>query len=453
MSLEACKLPLMYLFVLLCAIQQKDEEIIKRQNVTIESLKKQLDTYMSKANKDLSHKEQKITEILDEKFEMETALQERIYELESELKSLANIHREDKHNHESIIKMLREQLSSLNESREAIKANLVKEMHEMKIGYEESIDHYRKKVESIESQLAFANQQTESERNELANTKAIFVTRLEECNRERNEATTKLKQITQDFEAVKTARGKDIELLESELEKAYASKLESDKQLKDTKRQLQNALHSLDEMALDGGKMRTDLEEIMNTFHTEKDTLHKELVGLRHQAEEQKTTIYHLNQENRRYEHACDDLRSQIKELEAKLRNEARQHDDDTNGREMLLLEIKYLKNMLEKTTSANTSAPTERSASENSAVVEQLRQNKNQLEELIESNRKSIEQLRANEKLKSAELSKAKQTIQMLKTKEKYLESRVESLASQITKTVQEYETRLGEARELGRM
>jgi methyl coenzyme M reductase subunit D len=53
-----------------------------------------LEASISKASKDVSHKEQKITEILDEKFEMETALQERIYELESEKKSRMNIHRE-----------------------------------------------------------------------------------------------------------------------------------------------------------------------------------------------------------------------------------------------------------------------------------------------------------------------------------------------------------------------
>jgi predicted nucleic acid-binding Zn-ribbon protein len=70
------------------------------------------------------------------------------------------------------------------------------------------------------------------------------------------------------------------------------------------------------------------------------------------------------------------------------------------------------------------------------------------------ESNRaleEQVEQLRASEKSRAAELSQARQMIQKLKTKEKYLESRVESLANQITLTVQEYETRLGEAREMG--
>lgn len=413
-----------------------------------------MEASISKASKDVSHKEQKITEILDEKFEMETALQERIYELESEKKSRMNIHREEKHNLESMIKMLREQLSSANDSRESTKASMLEDMEEMKKGYDENIAHFKSKIADLESQLLVAIQEIETEKNESTKAKSVFVTRLEECSKERNNVTAKLNQLTKDFEDAKVARGKDIELLESELEKAYASKLESDKQLKDTKRQLQNALHSLDEMALDGGKMRNDLEDIMNTFNSEKDSIHRELVELRHKVEEQKNTIYNLNQDNRSYERSCDELRAQIRELEGKLRNGARQSTDSSDGDQMLQLEIKYLKSMLEKATSSNTpSTPISYYPSESNAAIEQLRKEKYQLQDQIDSNKKFMDELRSNEKVKSAELSKARQTIQMLKTKEKYLESRVESLASQITKTVQEYEMRLGEARELRRM
>jgi chromosome segregation ATPase len=122
-------------------------------------------------------------------------------------------------------------------------------------------------------------------------------------------------------------------------------------------------------------------------------------------------------------------LRSKIRELEAK------GHNGSSDEKEMMQLEIKYLKSMLGKANSTiNSSANSmcEKNGS-NSTLEEQ------------------VEQLRANEKSRAAELSQARQMIQKLKTKEKYLESRVESLANQITKTVQEYETRLGEAREMG--
>lgn len=385
---------------------------------------------MAKCQADLAQKEEKITEILDEKFEMETALQERIYSLEGQLKSISNGHKEEKHNDESVIKKLKEQLNIANESSEEMKASLVKGMEEMKQGYTESVDIYKKKIADLESKLAHATKEAESAKKELLDAKSMFVTRLEECNRERNNAVSKLDQMTKDSENAKAARGKDINLLEAELDKAYASKLETDKQLQDTRRQLHNALHSLDEMAADGGKMRTDLEGIMNHFHTEKDAIHRELVELRYLTEDQKITIHHLNLEKGRCEQSCDELRCRIRELEGISKG---RHSGSSEENDMLKLEIKYLKNKLEKANFVTGPTYTNRFMKpENDDAL--------------------IDELRASEQLKSVELSKAKQTIQKLKTKEKYLESRVESLANQITKTVQEYETRLGEARELGR-
>jgi chromosome segregation ATPase len=403
--------------------EEKHQATIQRQTAQIESLK----TSLAKLKAELAQKDTKISEILDEKFESETALQERIYRLESEIKSLSNGHKEDKSNYESMIKALKEQLNTANQSCEEEKASLVKGMEEMKDGFTQSIDVYKQKVADLESRLDLATQQYESITKEFSDTKSLFAMRLEECNREKNEVVSKLEQANKEYGSAKAARGKDINMLESELEKALASKLETDKQLKDTRRQLHNALHSLDAMSIDGGKTRADLEDIMKHLNTEKDLLHRELVELRYQTEEQKNTIKYLNLDKRRCEESCDALRSKIRELEAK------GHFGSSDEREMMQLEIKYLKNMLDKANTINSSSTKCGKNESNRALEEQ------------------VEQLRASEKSRAAELSQARQMIQKLKTKEKYLESRVESLANQITLTVQEYETRLGEAREMG--
>jgi hypothetical protein len=54
------------------------------------------------------------------------------------------------------------------------------------------------------------------------------------------------------------------------------------------------------------------------------------------------------------------------------------------------------------------------------------------------------MEQLRSTQREKSLELSRAQQMIQVLKSKERYLESMVDSLVDQISKTVRDYEMRI---------
>ena len=380
---------------------------------------------------DLIKKDDKISEILDEKFETETALQEKIYELESQIKPLTNDRKEEKHNYEKTIKNLTDQISAADHKSEETKMSLTQSMEEMKLGYTESIDAYKKQITDLELKLELANKDTESVKKELSDAKTMFAIRLEDCKKERDEIDSRLEQVTNDFGQAKAARGKDIGMLESELEKAYASKLEADKQLQDTRRQLHNALHSLDEMAFDGGKMRSELNRIMNHLYNEKDSLHRELVDLRLRAEDQENKIYHLNQDNNRYEQTCAELRAKIGQLERNSNQSMGRYGMSSDEKDMMKLEIKYLKNMLEK-TNAGTHIDGSQKPENNEALIEELK---------------------VNEKAKCLELSAAKQTIQKLKTKEKYLESRVESLANQITLTVQEYENRLGEARELGQI
>ena len=61
-----------------------------------------------------------------------------------------------------------------------------------------------------------------------------------------------------------------------------------------------------------------------------------------------------------------------------------------------------------------------------------------------LETDRVKLSAQLAQKHETSVELSHAKQTIEVLKSKERYLESRVDSLANQISKTVQDYEMKL---------
>ena len=89
-------------------------------------------------------------------------------------------------------------------------------------------------------------------------------------NQEKESLALQLDQARKDIESIKSVRNKDIQLLESELDKTYKSKVEMDVELKDAKRQLATALRNLDEMTTDGGQMRNDLEGFVNDFTKEK---------------------------------------------------------------------------------------------------------------------------------------------------------------------------------------
>jgi len=281
--------------------------------------------------------------------------------------------------------------------------------------------------------------------------------------KEKNELAVELEKARHDIACLKSVQNKDIQLLESELDKTYKAKVEMEVEFKENKRQLHNALRNLEDMAQDGGKMRCDLEGVVHDFTQEKKHYQKEIDHLKKLKEEQMSKIDKLERENEQYEDSCKELRKSVERLEDRLMKEMRnkKHNEEESGdRDVLLLEIQYLKSKLEKaeenatsysadavavaSAAAEAASTNQAEISQHEANITQLQSEKLQLSTQIAHHAESMEQLRLNQRETSKELSRAQQTNQILKSKERYLESRVESLANQISKTVQDYEMRL---------
>ncbi|EED88549.1 predicted protein [Thalassiosira pseudonana CCMP1335] len=273
--------------------------LFEQQEVELETLRSEHLTALDSAKHQLSQKEKELSSALKEKSTLESYLRDEISSLESEVLSLKDTREHEKRYHAKVVETLKEEVSSARKLCDESKSTLMLEMEEEKKGYEEKVSFYKGEMESLRNQLQVARQQGECDRKELNSIKSLYEGRLEESTREKNEMEAKLEKTLKDIEALKAVRGKDIELLESELEKTYASKLETDQQLKDTKRQLQMSLRSLDEMALDGSKMRSDLESIMKDFQVQKFNLSKEITTLKMMNEEQKDVVRELTLENK----------------------------------------------------------------------------------------------------------------------------------------------------------
>jgi hypothetical protein len=115
--------------------------------------------------------------------------------------------------------------------------------------------------------------------------------------------------------------------------------------------------------------------------------------------------------------------------------NESKRHHTD----------LSLLKSQFQKITlDLVTEEATQLELSEKNAKISQLEAEKLRLSTQIAQLWESMEQLRSTQREKSLELSRAQQMIQVLKSKERYLESMVDSLADQISKTVRDYEMRI---------
>lgn len=350
-----------------------------------------------------------------------------------------------KRHHDTVVEGLKEELAKARKIRDENHLSLKRDMEEMKRDHEENISFYKEEAESLRSQLRVAKQKIELDRKERGQKIDEYEKRLAGSDSKNEELISSLTQCKKELEVIKSEHGKDMKILESELQSTYASKAGVEKDLEETRKQLKNVLRAMDEMALDGGKMRTDLEAIMNEFLNEKQQYHDELVMQKNRINEQRGVIEAINREKELHEKMCEELQANIQELE-----------DQLKGKNELEREINYLKNRLEKSSSfgncgesVESGSSTEPQNGHTIAALDQLRAEKRELQIELESNRKLIEELRMNERGKCTELSKAHQTIQILRSKERYLESRVESLSHQIARTVQDYEMRLSEARE----
>ena len=300
-------------------------------------------------------------------------------------------------------------------------------------------------------------------------------------------------------------------MLESELEKTSKHNLELEIELKETKRQLQSAVKSLDVITLDGGKMRSDLESIISDFASEKEALVTEITQLKARRESNSARVDKLMRENQRHENKSRELRQDIESLEIRLKktmdyneqlkneqdrreNEIRSNEEgkrceidnlksELSRMEALQQNVKALEEKLTKSTEQNEQllADRERIESEMRSKddgekqslqheIACLKSNLNRMEDearaasdkmtsdyerkladlqdQISQNLTALRSYKQEQDEKSAELSRAHQTIEIHKSKERYLESRVESLATQIADTVQDYEMRLAASR-----
>ena len=155
-------------------------------------------------------------------------------------------------------------------------------------------------------------------------------------------------------------------------------------------------------------------------------------------SDEHRMQLQHLKKEKEQYEHECNELRQSITLLEERLmqeKEESKRHHTD-----LLLLKSQYQKNTLDLVTQEATQLE----LSEHRVKISQLEAEKLRLSTQIAHYRESMEEFCSAQQKKSLDLSHAQQMIQVLKSKERYLESKVDSLTNQISKTVQDYEMRM---------
>ena len=437
---------------------------------TIYELKNARRESFSETRRKLSTAEIDLANTISDKREIEKSLNDQISDLKNELQMQRNTSDTVKRHHAQIVEGLKSDLAKARQLREESASSLQRDMETMKIEYDENMKYYKDEVESLRSQLRNTKQRADSDRMEwMNNLQPTYERQLESVTKEKDSFAQQLAHANNDIECLKTVRDKDIEMLESELDKTYKVKVEMEVEFKDTKRQLQNALRSLEEMVVDGGRMRTDLEGVMNGFSKEKQHYQNESNQFQSANAQQKGQMEELKREKDRFEESCLELRSSVQTLEDKLMKEAdnvqkledklikemNQHrkKDTDEGKDVLVLEIQYLKNKLEKaeevieSSSALAVFREQKLASTNQieiselkALVSQLQSEKHQLQSQLAPH----DNLLHNQRDTSADLSRAQQTIQILKSKERYLESRVESLANQISKTVQDYEMKI---------
>lgn len=348
---------------------------------------------------------------------MERSYQDQIADLQSQLKVRSSSCEDIKRNHDKVVEGLKADLVRARQLHDESTSRLQQDISIMKA-------EHKNKVDSLQSQLQSVKTRGEAERKDWA---MKYEDKLHCVEEQRDLLSTQVVQSRNDIETLKSVHEKDTQLLESELDKTYKAKVELEAECKDVKHQLHNALRSLDVMASDGDKMRLDLESMCSDFSKEKNHYQQEISHLKNEGES---------------------LRSKLDEATRRERSKLQHntvHDQAKSGsnreQDELLLEIQHLRNKLEK---AEVKAMNDSSLSEYTAHITQLQAEKMKLSKLIAEHSKSAEAQRIIQRETSAELSRAKQTIQILKSKERYLESRVESLADQISQTVRDYEMRL---------
>jgi chromosome segregation ATPase len=330
-----------------------------------------------------------------------------------------------KSEHDSIVDSLRRDLVAGNKIQDDKQSSYQNDIEVLKRNHIKEVSFFKEEIEEIKQQLKIAMEIGDADRNGL---KEIEM-KLAESKNDNSELVKQLKQAQDVANRLKSNSESDMQLLESELDKTLKDKVVVEHELKETKRQLSSALQNMDEMAMDGGKMRKDVEGMMANFTKEKENFQKEISALKRDKEDKMALIDELRREKIAVDIDSKNSQQTVRDLEMKLRGAEKFITDLEN--EVQRLKDKQLKN------------PQEQAITEIMNVNE-LRADKASLQNQLDSNNKSFIELRQTNRDMSMKLSKAQQTIHKLISKEKYLESRVESLSNQISKTVHDYEMKL---------
>jgi len=515
----------------------KELQIEKQANVSQSTMTSQ----------QISSLENQLSDALSMNHNLENELTQEIIFLQNELRNSGH---HGKVTHDSIvIEGLKAELAAARHLKEESVSAVQNDFDILKKECDESITYYRNTIETLRSELQDTKTRADADCNYWMHNFQPRLLNVKEENR------TLIQQLTEAKMEVDQLRN-----VESELEILQQAKAQTESELKNTQLQLDNAIRNLNEMALDGSKMRNDLEGFLNALKKEKNQYQKEIDRTNKVSEEQQTRIRNLMIENERYDVDCKELRIKVSdsmqvqdELNMKLRTlklENEQHErlcselqqavallnkkleqekvsSERHIKEMLVIKDQYKtcnsargstdtkQLVLSELEARNSSLSTH--IAQHSLATEQLRHTHQEMsQEMCQKNARyehecnelqslisSLEERLAHEKEEShkvrqevvalrdqcqtllldkathealqrkisestamikqletdrvklsaqlaqkhetsVELSHAKQTIEVLKSKERYLESRVDSLANQISKTVQDYEMKL---------
>ncbi|EJK76915.1 hypothetical protein THAOC_01293 [Thalassiosira oceanica] len=444
------------------------------------------------------------------------ALEDQVIKLRHELSLQSSAAEDSRSRLEALTKQYEEDRSRYQQT-EATQIRLQQENEEIESLKTQQASNIRELADS-RSAIATLTKQRDEERLHYQQTESKQLSMQSSLRRENellkndnDHIKSRLETAQIDIASIKSVRNKDIEMLESELEKTSKHNLELEIDLKETKRQLQSAVRSLDVITLDGGKMRSDLESVMSDFAREKETLLTEITQLKARRESNSARVDKLMRENQRHENKSRELREDIEALENRLKktmdyNEQLKKDQDRRESEIrsneegkrceidhlkselsrmeaLQQNVKDLEEELKKTTEHNKHLLEDRDRRESEMRSKEegekqvlqheiacLKSNLTRMEDearaasqkmttnyerkladlqlQVSQNLTALSSYKQDQDEKAAELSRAHQAIQIHKSKERYLESRVESLATQIADTVQDYEMRLAASR-----
>ena len=493
-------------------LQQKDMQQAQSE-ITIKDLQCEKQKAQSEYVVQLSSTKNQLSNALAEKQCVEKSLQHEILNMQNELLTQKSNCESIKQQHSSIVEGLKFDLVTSQQLKEESVSSIQKDLDLMKRECDNRMAHCKNEVENLRSQLNDTKtradvdrkewehslrpqyehklnavrevndslvQQLTQTQNEIEDLRSQLLNIKLPLENENESLAHQLNQAQNDIDCIKSVRDEDIRMLKSELEKTHQEKVQIESEFKETAQQLHVALRNLNEMGLDGARMRDDLEGFLNDFTKETNRFQKEMDHMKKVNEEQhsqlrnlkseneqyeydctmlrkhvssledklltrekvsdghKIQLQHLKMENENYEQECDELRQSITSFEERLtqeREESKRHHTD-----LLLLKSQFQKNTLELVTEEATQLE----LSEKNAKISQLEAEKLRLSTQIAQLWESMEQLRSTQREKSLELSRAQQMILSLKSKERYLESMVDSLADQISKTVRDYEMRI---------